>query len=340
MSDVFISYANEDRERAGNLAKALQDLGWSVWWDRKIIAGQSFDQEIERELENANCVVVLWSENSVSSEWVKNEAADAVERAVLVPAMIDRVKLPLEFRRKQTADLVGWHGEASHAGFKALGDGITATIGGKVPPRPAPAPVSEPRKKPRWLWVATAVAAVAIGLGAYLALSENKTASKPNTHVRTTSYRNDIYNQLNKAQREAVKTLGQDKSAAIRLIDKNLMDIETALKSFPEDAAFYSLRGYAAKDVYQSSKNLLPAEKRREYLAIARKSFENALRLSPKSAAAHNGMGNVYFFEGKFDEALKQHNVALQLMDGEYPAAEHDKRLVQRIKNGEIPFNF
>jgi hypothetical protein len=58
MTDVFISYANEDRERAGRLANALESCGWSVWWDRKIIAGQAFDEAIERELETAKCVVV------------------------------------------------------------------------------------------------------------------------------------------------------------------------------------------------------------------------------------------------------------------------------------------
>jgi hypothetical protein len=57
VADVFIS----DRESARKLANALIAVGWSVWWDRRIIAGQAFDQEIERELETAKSVVVLWS---------------------------------------------------------------------------------------------------------------------------------------------------------------------------------------------------------------------------------------------------------------------------------------
>ena len=52
MADVFISYASEDRDRAAKLASALGERGWSVWWDRKIVAGQAFDQAIERELDN------------------------------------------------------------------------------------------------------------------------------------------------------------------------------------------------------------------------------------------------------------------------------------------------
>ena len=80
MTDVFISYANEDRERARDLATALEARGWSVWWDRKIIAGQTFDQVIEHELDTAKCAVVLWSKHSVASEWVRNEAAAAANR--------------------------------------------------------------------------------------------------------------------------------------------------------------------------------------------------------------------------------------------------------------------
>ena len=120
MSDIFISYAREDLDRARRLASALESRGWSVWWDRRIVAGQTFDQTIERELESARSVVVLWSKDSIESEWTKNEATAAAERNVLVPALLDDVRIPLEFRRKQTANLIGWHGEASHEGFQAL----------------------------------------------------------------------------------------------------------------------------------------------------------------------------------------------------------------------------
>ena len=98
--------------------------------------------------------------------------------------------------------------------------------------------------------------------------------------------------------------------------------------------------GYTLKDIYQSSRNKLSAEQRKAYLSHARSSFEKALRIDPRNASAHNGMGNVLFFECQFDEAIKKHDKALQLTNGNYPAAKHDKRLVIKVKNGEIPCDF
>ena len=183
MADVFISYASEDRERTSRLASALEANGWSVWWDRKIIAGQAFDQAIERELETAKSVVVLWSKDSSSSEWVKNEAAAAAERGVLVPALIDLVKIPLEFRRKQTVDLVGWEGDPLHEGFKALCAGISGNMTGLAPPRPTTVPLSVARWNRHWIFPALSVVALALLLGIYRAGFLPKRQAPPESQV-------------------------------------------------------------------------------------------------------------------------------------------------------------
>src|SRR5262245_34461412 len=97
MNQVFISHASLNRDRAKQLATAMQAKGYKVWWDREIAAGQTFDEVIEKALDDSKCVVVLWSSTSVKSDWVKTEAAEAARRKVLVPALIDEAKIPLEF---------------------------------------------------------------------------------------------------------------------------------------------------------------------------------------------------------------------------------------------------
>lgn len=127
--DIFISYAAPDRPTAQTLAKALHDEGWSVWWDRSIPPGKSFDEVIEAALDGAKCVIVLWSQASVTSNWVKVEAAEAARRRILVPALIAEVTIPLEFRRIQAASLVDWPTSAPHLGFQSLVGSVADLLG-------------------------------------------------------------------------------------------------------------------------------------------------------------------------------------------------------------------
>ena len=80
MAYVFVSYASEDRPRIASLANALEEEGWSVWWDRTIPPGKSFDEVIEQALDAAGCVIVVWTESAVQSRWVKTEAEEGLRR--------------------------------------------------------------------------------------------------------------------------------------------------------------------------------------------------------------------------------------------------------------------
>ena len=128
MADLFLSYAREDRDCAEALARALNRLGWSVWWDRRIQPGESYSDVIERELTAARCVIVLWSHNSLASQWVQSEAADAAERQALVPVRIENVRPPLEFRRLQTADLFNWQSGFGGPEFAACLESIDRLV--------------------------------------------------------------------------------------------------------------------------------------------------------------------------------------------------------------------
>ena len=168
MADVFISYSSKDREIARGIAAAVAARGHSVWWDRDIVAGESFDQVIEKELESARAVIVIWTPGSVASEWVRNEAASAAERGVLVPVSVDAGKLPLEFRRRQTADLDGWGGDPTHEGFQSLCRGLDKLLGeGASRARPAEPGVRPARKDRRYAWLAVLLFGI-LAVGGYL----------------------------------------------------------------------------------------------------------------------------------------------------------------------------
>jgi hypothetical protein len=177
MADIFISYASEDRARAEQLAQALGGHAWSIWWDREIPLGRSFDEVIEKALTDARCVVVLWSTVSVASEWVRNEASEGRRRGILIPVFIEVVEAPLAFRLLNGADLREWHGDTIHPEFLRLCDRIGELLeqsGAVEMPEKDPAPIKRthtPSRKTHqtvMITVFAALAVVAAGLGGYI----------------------------------------------------------------------------------------------------------------------------------------------------------------------------
>ena len=108
MSDIFISYKREEQDKARQLADALEKQGWSVWWDPKLRAGEHFDDVIQKALQEARCVIVLWSKRSVQSRYVKDESSYALRRGKLVPVTIEDVELPFRFEVIHTLSLADW----------------------------------------------------------------------------------------------------------------------------------------------------------------------------------------------------------------------------------------
>jgi adenylate cyclase len=129
MADVFVSYARNDKALVAPLVAAIEQHGWSVWWDPEIAPGQEFDNLITAELSAASAVVVVWTPTSVGSRWVRGEAREAADRGVLVPARFDEARLPLDVRAIHTIDLDGWANDSSSRPFQDLMRALEATIG-------------------------------------------------------------------------------------------------------------------------------------------------------------------------------------------------------------------
>ena len=130
MTDIFTSYANEDRETAARLAAHLESVGWRVWWDRRIPAGRTWRAVLADALSEMRCMIVLWSAHSVESPWVAEEAEEARRLGkTLVPVLIERVEPPMGFRTIQAADLADWDGSPDDPAIQQLVTDLKSLLG-------------------------------------------------------------------------------------------------------------------------------------------------------------------------------------------------------------------
>ena len=102
---VFISYAQRDRAIVRALAGFLSERGIKSWWDREILSGEDFTCAIETALRAARAVIVLWSNASVTKEYVRNEATYARDQGKLITvhvAEFDKNRIPIGFILRQS----------------------------------------------------------------------------------------------------------------------------------------------------------------------------------------------------------------------------------------------
>jgi TIR domain len=116
-----------------------------VWWDRRILPGQTWDEVIAEVLAAAHCVVVVWTKASVDSDWVRIEANFGRERQILVPVLLEAIEVPLAFRLIQAASLAGWDGVNGHPGLTQLEDGVQAVLARARPGVVVPTDLTEER---------------------------------------------------------------------------------------------------------------------------------------------------------------------------------------------------
>lgn len=112
---VFLSYSRTDLDRARPVIALLEAAGFDLWWDGRLEGGENYLATTEDRLESADCVAVLWSQTSVASHWVRDEAQRGRERGCLVPLSLDGTMAPLGFRQFQLLDISGWSGDPGDA---------------------------------------------------------------------------------------------------------------------------------------------------------------------------------------------------------------------------------
>ena len=77
MADVFISYSKAAVATTRDLAADLEAKGLSVWWDIELVAGDQFRRRIQEEIKAARAIIVIWTPESILSDYVQSEAERA-----------------------------------------------------------------------------------------------------------------------------------------------------------------------------------------------------------------------------------------------------------------------
>jgi len=98
LASLFFSYSHVDEDLRNQLEKHLSALKHQglieTWHDRRIEAGQAFDQEIDAHLEAAEVILLLISSDFLASDYCyKREMARAMERheareAIIIPVIL------------------------------------------------------------------------------------------------------------------------------------------------------------------------------------------------------------------------------------------------------------
>ena len=119
--DIFLSYSRTDVERVKPIVDVLNRRGWRVWWDPHIPKGQDFSDVIRDAIAVSRTMIVVWSEASVSSPWVRGEARKGRESELgVIPVRLDDSEPPIDFQSLQEVDLRHWSGEEEHVEIVAM----------------------------------------------------------------------------------------------------------------------------------------------------------------------------------------------------------------------------
>ena len=170
MASLFLSYSRQDAGQVGPLAAALEGEGHKVWWDRHLSGGQDFADVIEQALESADVVIACWTEHSIHSGWVRDEASVGRDKGRLMPVSLDGCLPPLGFRQYHTIDLAGWNGQPQSPALDPLKTAVVEMAEGTFRP-PAAIPARRPGVQPlqsRRLAIASAAALMLLAGGAFL----------------------------------------------------------------------------------------------------------------------------------------------------------------------------
>lgn len=101
MSDVFISYVEEDSAVVQEIAQGLETAGYSTWYyEEKSVGGVPYLDQVIRAINDCQVVVLAISQDSIGSEQVEAEVLEAFEcRKLFIPLLKDLSYVEFQSRK-------------------------------------------------------------------------------------------------------------------------------------------------------------------------------------------------------------------------------------------------
>jgi uncharacterized protein YfeS len=131
---VFLCHASEDKLVVRELYERLKSENWiDPWLDsEKILAGQNWDLEIEKAIQNSDVIIVCLSKTSINKEgYVQKEIKRALDISEekpewvihLIPLKLDDCDIPRALAKRQSANY--YDDEAYNDLLKSLSERMT-----------------------------------------------------------------------------------------------------------------------------------------------------------------------------------------------------------------------
>src|SRR5260370_14934016 len=127
--DVCVSYKQEERDAVQIIASSLADLKLDVWFDTKLRAGGSFDEEIAAALRATKAVLVCWTPAAIHSEWVRGEATEGLNKDQLAACFLQPTELIPPFNLTHAENLSAWAGQTEDPAWIKLLERIGELVG-------------------------------------------------------------------------------------------------------------------------------------------------------------------------------------------------------------------
>lgn len=100
---LFLSYSHKDTSILERLIKVLKDGNHDPYYDRGLLPGDDWKQELSNQIKNAEAFVYILSKNWLDSEWCKWEFYEAVKYNIpILSVLVDELeKIPEPFAQVQ-----------------------------------------------------------------------------------------------------------------------------------------------------------------------------------------------------------------------------------------------